>query len=528
MLVRRNVSSLSQDDFNTYVSGVKKLKSAGTYDQYVKNHWTASEVLSVYPQTRSWSGDNAGHGGPAFLPWHREFLTLFERDMQNALKKSSYALPYWDWTDTTHNLFTPALMGGAGSPLQTGPFVASQWPVTVVPSGAPGYLVRSLSYLSRTLPSQADVNSALQLSTYDTAPWNQTSVGSFRATLEGWTTVNGNPPPNLHNLVHMWVGGSMIPMTSPNDPVFWLHHANIDKIWAIWQGMYPSATFQPASGGPPGHNLNDRMWPWDVGPLIVTPANVLDHFALGYVYDFEWLPMATGLPSGGLQQIAAGSKSQIWGIDTQNAIWRWSGTTWTQPPPSSARAVSISASKDGTVLIVGVGPGNVFQYTGSGWDNVSSNISEAMVQVDSQQKGVVWALQQGGEYLWQWSNKIWTGWPNYLNTAQTPRLTLAAIAVGSDGTRFALDASNNVLTMVTGRPGYWATLGGVLSAIGAADKNHLWGVNQGQMYNNINNAGWQPVAPLNFIPSMVSVASDGTQVALDSAGKIYRSQTSPT
>ena len=42
----------------------------------------------------------------------------------------------------------------------------------------------------------------------------------------------------MHNLVHRWVGGSMGPGTSPNDPVFFLHHCNVDRIWvslAHWE-----------------------------------------------------------------------------------------------------------------------------------------------------------------------------------------------------------------------------------------------------------------------------------------------------
>ena len=40
--------------------------------------------------------------------------------------------------------------------------------------------------------------------------------------------------PNVHNRVHVWVGGSMGPSTSPNDPVFFLNHAKEDELWAVW------------------------------------------------------------------------------------------------------------------------------------------------------------------------------------------------------------------------------------------------------------------------------------------------------
>lgn len=68
--------------------------------------------------------------------------------------------------------------------------------------------------------------------------------------LEGWRGVN------LHNRVHVWVSGRMAtgvsppPPTPPNDPVFWLHHAFIDKLWADWQKRHPRSPYLPAAGIP--------------------------------------------------------------------------------------------------------------------------------------------------------------------------------------------------------------------------------------------------------------------------------------
>jgi len=83
----------------------------------------------------------------------------------------------------------------------------------------------------------------------------------------------------------------MEPMTSPNDPVFFLHHCFVDKIWADWQvqqdndwkengyaGKAPR--YNPSSGGPEGHNLGDVLRPW-VHKII----DVLDIAMLGYTYE---------------------------------------------------------------------------------------------------------------------------------------------------------------------------------------------------------------------------------------------------
>jgi Common central domain of tyrosinase len=117
---------------------------------------------------------------------------------------------------------------------------------------------------------------------YDVAPWTLASSSGFRNRLEGW--ISG---PQLHNLVHVWVGGSMGPMSSPNDPVFFLHHCFVDKLWADWQRLHTGAGYLPVSGAAPGHNLGDAMQPWAGRGETITPASRLDHHALGYAYDTE-------------------------------------------------------------------------------------------------------------------------------------------------------------------------------------------------------------------------------------------------
>jgi hypothetical protein len=88
--------------------------------------------------------------------------------------------------------------------------------------------------------------------------------------------------------------------------MFYLHHCNCDRLWAMWQ-MDGHATEYPIAGGDPEHNRNDPMYPW-VGALggystnyafppivmpdfsalgVITPEDVLDHRALGYSYDVQ-------------------------------------------------------------------------------------------------------------------------------------------------------------------------------------------------------------------------------------------------
>jgi hypothetical protein len=93
----------------------------------------------------------------------------------------------------------------------------------------------------------------------------------------------------MHNRVHAYVGGSMGPPTSPNDPVFFLHHCFVDKQWADWQyPMHPDQErYLPPKGAASGQNLDDPMPPWNKPTDTVRPADVLDHRALGYRFDVE-------------------------------------------------------------------------------------------------------------------------------------------------------------------------------------------------------------------------------------------------
>lgn len=59
----------------------------------------------------------------------------------------------------------------------------------------------------------------MQISFYESPVWKVDSPG-FRTAVEV----------TLHNLVHRCVNGNMITMGSPNDPVFWLHHSNVDRL----------------------------------------------------------------------------------------------------------------------------------------------------------------------------------------------------------------------------------------------------------------------------------------------------------
>jgi hypothetical protein len=297
--LRKSVSSLTAAEKADLITAIKALKANGKYDQYVNEHDAAMSQATLMPGENpsppQSSYRNVAHRGPAFGPWHREMLRRFELDLQAAVP--GVTLPYWDWA-ADRQLADPKtapvwdLLGGDGDPTNTflvgtGPFKydaadPATWRV-VTGDGEPGPgLRRRFAFESGGhLPSQSDIDSVLPITPYDSPPWRTVSDPSFRNQLEGFMG------PNLHNAVHLWVGGSMLPGTSPNDPVFFLHHCNVDRLWWQWQIEHPDEGYVPTAGGPPGHNLNDQMTPWEAA---TTPASTLDIHHLGYRYESDLRP----------------------------------------------------------------------------------------------------------------------------------------------------------------------------------------------------------------------------------------------
>lgn len=269
---RKNQATLTAAEKARYVAAVLAIKASGVYDQFVSDHVNFMA---------------GAHRGPAFLPWHRQYLLDFEA----ALRKvdSGVSLPYWDWSvdsSPVSSIWNADFMGGNGRPsdgkVMTGPFAFDSGNWNLLDAAFPPFLRRRFGVGVPTLPTPTDVSTALGVTPYDVAPWNRFSAGAFRNTLEGWIA-----GPQLHNRVHVWVGGSMEPMSSPNDPVFFLHHCFVDKLWADWQTLHPGVAYVPVTGAAAGNNLNDSMEPWASRGVTVTPASVLDHRALGYGYDTD-------------------------------------------------------------------------------------------------------------------------------------------------------------------------------------------------------------------------------------------------
>jgi len=248
--IRKNANILTPDERDRFLNAVASLNMT------INDYFPFQAIHAV-------AGQEA-HGGPAFLPWHRAFILRLERELQEI--DPSVALPYWRFDQPAPNVFHEDFMGGPASGGYA-TFAATNPLSTWVIGGLPGVL-RNPSFPPAGVP--AGISS-------ETATLSLGGAGNVYA---GFRAMEGNPHGTAHvraGALGGWLGS--VP-TAVRDPVFFLLHGNVDRLWAKWQWAYgrydvtSGASYEPlgshpGSGSTPiGHYLMDTMWPWN---QVTTP-----------------------------------------------------------------------------------------------------------------------------------------------------------------------------------------------------------------------------------------------------------------
>lgn len=244
--IRKDANTLTAGERNRFVAAFAQLNNRGTgrFADFRNMHVDAA--------------DPEAHGGPGFLPWHRAYLLDLERELQ-AIDRS-VALPYWRFDRPAPQIFSPDFLGAsnAAGTVSFNPTNPLQFWTT---DGVQG-VTRRPHFITGT-SSASVINEAATLALGST-------YAAFRA-------MQGNP----HGNAHSSFGGSISSIgTAAKDPLFFLLHANVDRLWAKWQrnlGRFDPqavdsfATNLPA-GNRVGHNLADTMWPWNGVVTAPRPA----------------------------------------------------------------------------------------------------------------------------------------------------------------------------------------------------------------------------------------------------------------
>src|SRR5215472_5599628 len=230
----------------------------------------ALELVRLYPNTSDpdrflaaavWDTCEA-HFDPLrvnfFLPWHRMHLKSFERLVRSVTGASYFTMPYWNYTDADRRALPPQFRS-PDDPLWKPLFRADR---------------------------NHGVNDGRPIDQVGEAPLGLNAMMSsvYADTLDGDAGLCANLDNAPHSAVHVDVGtrkkGMGAVSWAANDPIFWLHHCNIDRIWASWN--------RAGGRNPTGEGFLSQVFTFvdETGmPAQREVADVLDAAPLGYAYD---------------------------------------------------------------------------------------------------------------------------------------------------------------------------------------------------------------------------------------------------
>ncbi|EJT73696.1 hypothetical protein GGTG_07552 [Gaeumannomyces tritici R3-111a-1] len=250
--VRKEWRELSTDEKAEYIRAAKCLR------ELPKQKYADVAAVTTRMDDLVWTHFKLNldiHFVANFLPWHRWYVQLHQDLLRNECGYKG-TQPYWDWSidadalNTAHSpVFDPATgFGGDGRRMPAGaapgfercvadgPFantnltIGMGWPDVNTVGNRRHCFTRELNNASGRDADGNMIVGDMQAAAYNTR---------VMRTVDGLPTyalmhdmLEGLP----HAQVHSIIFGDMGPATSPNEPLFMLHHANVDRAWARWQG----------------------------------------------------------------------------------------------------------------------------------------------------------------------------------------------------------------------------------------------------------------------------------------------------
>lgn len=286
--VRRDIWTLLTDDpwdpvTTAYARAVATMQSRPANDP---TSWAFQAAIHGSYQTpppgAAWNA--CQHANWYFLPWHRMYLYFFERIVRAAVGGDpDFALPYWNYDqpaprNTLPKPFRTATLPGGGAN-----------PLFLRPPRRPAVIANGAQLSSLVTSSRA----AMALTAFAGPPGP--GFGGVRRSPAHFGGTFGAVEQTPHNDIHVQIGGAGSGrclgglMIDPNcaalDPIFWLHHANIDRLWNRWLALQGGRR-NPTD--PAWLNQSFSFYDEDGTLVSMTCAEVVDSAAqLDYTYDDE-------------------------------------------------------------------------------------------------------------------------------------------------------------------------------------------------------------------------------------------------
>jgi tyrosinase len=236
--VRKNANKLTPLERGRFLNALARLNGSGQgrYREFRDMH------VEGLPREEA-------HGGAGFLPWHRAYILDFERELQ--MIDPEVTLPYWRFEEAAPNLFSPSFLGVSdGNRVQ---FAADNPLRGWIAFGAAG-IDRGKGIGPQTVLQLMKEKETLG------------SGGILRRTYTEFKEIESNAHASAHNGSDG--GWIMAHGTAPRDPLFFLLHCNVDRLWARWQhaaGVHnpdDQRAFDEVADPRPGHRLDGALWPW--------------------------------------------------------------------------------------------------------------------------------------------------------------------------------------------------------------------------------------------------------------------------
>lgn len=247
--VRRSVASLNANELESLRRGFMKLRlNKNPYDPLSFTFQANIHGVNRHLYKRIAPGwGTCTHGDWTFLPWHRMYLFWFERILRAASGDPNLFLPYWDYTQIGQRAGPAAFR--ERTCVVDGKLVPNP---LYIPNTTNARLGRTRAFNAgaELVDEAVDADGALAA-----ASFSRMTVVDNRV-LPGFGGAPGRAgaiETYPHNAVHDQVGGLMgDPVTAGNDPIFWIHHCNVDRLWSVWQNR--------GGKNPSGPGWSDIYW----------------------------------------------------------------------------------------------------------------------------------------------------------------------------------------------------------------------------------------------------------------------------
>ena len=243
--VRKNANKLKPRERDRFLLALTKLNSG-------------TPPISTYQTLRNMHVDAANgeeHRGPHFLPWHRSYLLDLERGLQAI--DPSVSLPYWRFDQPAPKVFTKLFMGETKLLADSADFVA-------LDPGNPlvGWVTDSEPGILRTSLFNTKTEAAPGVPGFELL--DQAETLALGTNYPAFRVMEGTPHGAAHVSFNGWVAEIA---TAPKDPLFFMLHCNVDRLWALWQFMNlrtdPNDPNAYTGQNQDGRRVNDTMWPWN-------------------------------------------------------------------------------------------------------------------------------------------------------------------------------------------------------------------------------------------------------------------------